>query len=211
MGKLQTAFKEELFIRKIRSKLPYLFQMAEIDCSRAGKLGMEIGLVRERILIAMLIYKFGLENVDVGIPATEPEIDVKVFDKPISIKTITNPRITGIKLIWTVDSKKVKEFKTNYTPASDILLTHINWNNKGSIFLIPLHVQSVILKKLSRKYYFKLPKLGTNPRGVELSKEAVQLMINHADTVAVEINWVRRGKLNSNTYNRWLKYWQAKD
>ena len=56
-------FEDKKLIQKIKEKLPYLFQLAEVDNSRDGKLGMEIGSARERIVIALLIYKFGEDNV----------------------------------------------------------------------------------------------------------------------------------------------------
>jgi len=78
-------FEDEKLIRKIRQRLPFLFQLAELESSRAGKIGMEVGSLRERILIALLIYKFGEENVETDIPITEPEVDVRLFGEPISI------------------------------------------------------------------------------------------------------------------------------
>ena len=93
--------------------MPTLFQLAEIDSSRAGKIGMEIGSVRERIIIALLIYRFGEENVKSDIPITKPETDVILFGKPVSIKTITG-NLGGVKLIWTVDAKKALDFSKNY-------------------------------------------------------------------------------------------------
>ncbi len=35
--------------------LPHLFFLADLDASRAGKIGMEIGSVRKRIIVALLI------------------------------------------------------------------------------------------------------------------------------------------------------------
>jgi hypothetical protein len=60
--KIYELFDEQQLIKKIKEKLPFLFQLAERDNSRDGKLGMEIGSARERIVIALLIYKFGAEN-----------------------------------------------------------------------------------------------------------------------------------------------------
>jgi hypothetical protein len=82
-------FTDQNTIARIQMRLPALFQIAESESSRAGKVGMEVGSARERILIALLIYKFGEANVETAIPITEPEMDVKVFGCPISIKTIT--------------------------------------------------------------------------------------------------------------------------
>jgi len=45
---------------------------------------MEVGSVREKIIVALLIYKFGKENVETEIPITEPEVDVKLFGTPLS-------------------------------------------------------------------------------------------------------------------------------
>lgn len=103
-------FEDEKLVGKIRRRLPYLFQLAELESSRAGKTGMEVGSVRERIIVALLIYKFGEANVETEIPITSPEVDVKLFGEPVSIKTITGKGFGGVKLIWTVDAQKAREF-----------------------------------------------------------------------------------------------------
>jgi len=102
-SRLGEIFEDERLVNRVRNKLPYLFQLAELESSRAGKIGMEVGSLRERIIVALLIYKFGEANVETMIPITEPEVDVKLFGKPISIKTITGKGFSGVKLIWTVD------------------------------------------------------------------------------------------------------------
>jgi len=86
---IKIMFEDDGLTEKIKSRLPHLFQLAELESSRAGKIGMEVGSLRERIIIALLIYKFGEANVETQIPITEPGVDVKVFGQPISIKTIT--------------------------------------------------------------------------------------------------------------------------
>lgn len=80
-------FTDSEIIRKIQSRLPKLFQIAELESQRAGKVGMEVGSLRERIIVSLLIYKFGETNVETEIPITQPEVDVKLFGHPISIKT----------------------------------------------------------------------------------------------------------------------------
>jgi hypothetical protein len=111
-------FKDKDLIEKIQKRLPYFFQLAELESSRAGKIGMEVGSVREKIIIALLIYKFGEENVTTEIPITESEVDVKLFGKPLSIKTITGKGFSGVKLIWTIDATKAREFHKNYYPRT---------------------------------------------------------------------------------------------
>lgn len=52
-------FNDEILVEKIRTRLPYLFHLAELESSRARKVGMEVGSLREKIIVALLIYKFG--------------------------------------------------------------------------------------------------------------------------------------------------------
>lgn len=87
-SRLIEIFEDEKLIDKIKRRLPYLFQLAELESSRAGKTGMEAGSVREKINVALLIYKFGEANVETGIPIAEPEVDAKLFGEPVSVKTI---------------------------------------------------------------------------------------------------------------------------
>ncbi|MCL4278874.1 MAG: ThaI family type II restriction endonuclease, partial [Ignavibacteriaceae bacterium] len=87
--KILPLFTEEKTIKKIQNKLPKLFQIAELESQRAGKVGMEVGSIRERIIVSLLVYKFGERNVETEIPITEPEVDVKLFGDSISIKTKT--------------------------------------------------------------------------------------------------------------------------
>jgi hypothetical protein len=62
-SKVIEIFEDEVLRERIRNKLPHLFSIAELESSRAGKIGMEVGSIREKILIALLIYKFGERNV----------------------------------------------------------------------------------------------------------------------------------------------------
>ena len=50
---IDSIFYDDVLISKIKDKLPKFFQLAEEDNSRDGKIGMEIGSARERILISL--------------------------------------------------------------------------------------------------------------------------------------------------------------
>jgi hypothetical protein len=204
---LTEIFEDEKLVAKIKRRLPYLFQLAELESSRAGKTGMEVGSVRERIIVALLIYKFGEENVETEIPITEPETDVRLFGEPISIKTITGRSFGGVKLIWTVDAEKAKEFREKYHPHCDILLVQINWEDVGGFYYIPLEVQKRVFDRMGRQNYIKLPKPKTNPRGVEITKKALMSLIEDRDTRRIEINWYRT-KIEFNAYKRWVDLWR---
>lgn len=168
---------------------------------------MEVGSVRERVVVALLIYKFGEANVETQIPITEPEVDAKLFGVPVSVKTITGKSFSGVKLIWTVDAQKAKEFSETYYPHFDILLVQINWNDLGGFYYIPLEVQKRLFDKIGGQNYIKLPKPGTNPRGVEITKEALSSLVGDSETRRIEINW-QRTDIDFNPYKRWIDLWR---
>jgi len=207
--KIRELFSDKELVAKIQNKLPKLFHLAELESSRAGKIGMEVGSLREKIIVALLIYKFGEENIRSDIPITESEVDVEVYENPISIKTITGKTPTGVKLIWTVDSAKSKEFSENYLPSCGMLFIQINWNNGGGFYLISKETQYEVLTKIGRASYIKLPKAGTNPRGVELTRQALQILLQHKDTLVIPINW-KREKIEYKPFKRWIELWAQK-
>jgi len=204
---LTEIFQDNNLVRRIKERLPYLFQLAEIESSRAGKVGMEVGSLRERIIVALLIYKFGEANVETEIPITKSGVDVFLFGQPISIKTITGRSLSGVKLIWTVDAQKAKEFREDYYPECDILLAQINWGNYGGFHYISKSTQQKVFTQIGRKKYIKLPKAGTNPRGVEITQESLAALINDKDTYSIKLHW-QRTKIDYNPYKKWVDYWK---
>jgi len=206
-GHLTEIFEDEALTGKIKRRLPYFYQLAELESSRAGKIGMEVGSLREKIIIALLIYKFGEINVETDIPITEPEVDVKLFGQPVSIKTITGRGFSGVKLIWTVDAQKAKEFRENYYPRYDILLVQIVWNARGGFYHISLEAQERLFEEMGRERYIKLPTPGTNPRGVEITREALSHLVQDKETRVIDIFW-QRSEIDYHPYKRWIDYWR---
>jgi len=206
-SRLDEIFEDGKLVDKIKKLLPHLFHLAELESSRAGQIGMEVGSLRERIVVSLLIYKFAEENVDTELPITEPEVDARLFGQPVSIKTITGKGLGGVKLIWTVDAQKAKEFRESYYPHFDILLVQINWEATGKFCYIPLEAQKRHFEDIGRKKYIKLPKPGTNPRGVEITKEALSWLAEAKETKVIEIPW-KRSKVDYSPYKRWVDYWR---
>lgn len=200
-------FHDQAIIRKIQSKLPELFYIAELESSRAGKIGMEVGSVREKILIALLIHKFGLKNIQTDLPIHESEIDVIVHGKPLSIKTITGKRLGAIKLIWTVDRHQALLFGKECFPKCGILLAHINWGGVGGLHLISKDLQVNLMNRIGREEYLTLPKPGTNPRGVEMSTMAVRSLTQDPQCLTIPVKWNKREK-QFDPYKRWLELWE---
>ena len=199
---------------KIKAKLPVLFTIAEKESSRAGKIGMQVGSMRENILISLLIWKFGEENVKTDLPITTSEVDVLVNGSPLSIKTVTGNAL--VKLIWTDDPQKTKSFIASYSPACDMLLAKIVWqsaeekksedSSTGGLYFISVGSQHRVYEQLKDRY-FKIPKKGTNARGLGLSPHAFDLLLHDAETLKLDIVW-KKGDLNHNIYKRWIEYWE---
>jgi hypothetical protein len=212
---LDELFGDERLCEKIRLKLPFLFDLAEQQASRGGRVGMEVGTLREQILIALLIYKFGEAKVDLDIPITEHEVDVRVLGHPLSIKTVTaqSQRTPDVKIVWTVDWNKVEEFVRTYEPKYEMLLVIVRWGNMGGFYGIPLQAQREIFEQLGKERYLRIPKPGTNPRGVDISSVAVEALLKHRSTKALTIAWSPPDNLTAEElrlapYKRWLQYWQ---
>jgi len=200
-------FEDEALKNKIGERLPHLFTLAAKESSRAGNIGMQAGSLRENIIIALLIYKFGEQNVRIDKPIIAPEVDVEVFGVPVSIKTVSSKGLTGVKLVWTVDAQKAREFSEKYYPRCDMLFVHIIWGGVGGFYYIPLVVQRKLFEEMGRERYMKLPKPGTNPRGVEITKEALSQLVQGKETKVIEINW-RRSEVEHDPYKRWVDYWK---
>jgi len=207
---LKDLFTDKGIVAKIQSKFPLLFHIAEEETKRDGKIGMEVGTIRERIIISLLIYYFGEQYVNTHVPTTEAEKDVILANCPISIKTISsksNHSYGGVKVSWTVDAAKATEFAANYTPSCDILFVHICWSSIGAFYYIPKVVQEDVLLSLGSDNYIKLPKAGTNPRGVEFSNTALQLLCGNSKTFKIDINWIKPD-LQVNIYQKWIDLWR---
>ena len=155
----------------------------------------------------VLIHKFGLENVQTDLPIHESEVDVIVNGNPISIKTITGKQIGAFKLIWTVDRRQAIRFGNEYLPTCDILLAHINWGGDGGLHFFPEELQTQVLRQLGRDEYLTLPKPGTNPRGVEMSKKAVRVLSGHLQSLTIPVQWDKR-EIRFDPYEHWLELWE---
>lgn len=197
---------DRALIERIKKKLPKLFRIAEIESFRAGKIGMQVGYIREDIIVSLLIYKFGESNVKTNITGNESEVDVKLFGQPISVKTKTGNSLNGIKLVWTVDAKTAKEFQRVYYPSCDMIFAQIIWGGEGGLYFIPVEIQRDLHKQIGGENYIKLPKEGTNPRGAEITSTALKSLINNDETKVIKISW-QKPDINYNLFKRWVDYW----
>lgn len=54
----------------------------------------------------------------------------------------------------------------------------------------------------------KLPMPGTNPRGVEIRKEALEKTQNHENTYEIKVHWTKQD-IQISPYKRWVDYWET--
>ena len=202
-------FNNPTLATRIKERLPEFFYIAELESSRAGKAGMEVGSARERVIIGLLIYVFGKQNVISNLPITEAEVDAIVLGTPISIKSITGTRLGGVKLIWTVDHAKAMAFINSYLPSCDMMLIQINWEKSGGIYYFTQRSQKAVLNRIGRERYFVAPKQGTNPRGVEISGAALSWLVEQNDSMYLPIQWNRQ-VVEYDPYGRWVELWGRK-
>lgn len=198
-------FDNQTVIEAVKAKLPEMFVIANKECSRNGKVGMEVGSLRERIIIALLIQQFGARNV-VTNGITEHELDVLFFNERISIKTVSGPDLTEIKAVWTVDHESARDFIANYCPTCDILLIHINWGGTGCIYYIPLSVQQDLLNSVGRENYLKMPPENTNPRGVVIRKNIVKRLAADQNTIRKSMSWPEVN-VDYDPHDKWVEMW----
>lgn len=89
----------------------------------------------------------------------------------------------------------------------DIVLAQISWNKTGGLYLFPVEAQQRAFEALGRETCLVPPKPGTNPRGVEISSEALVMMARDENSRLIKILW-NRSVIKHNPYLRWLDYWR---
>ncbi len=110
--------------------------------------------------------------------------------------------------------RQVTRFVEAYEPKCDMLLVVVRWGGTGGFYGIPLRAKAEVFETLGKERYLRLPKRGTNPRGVEISSEGMEKLLKHRLTKVLEIDWQRPTDLEARElklapYMRWLQYWQS--
>lgn len=195
-------FNNEYFTLLVQNNLPTLFKKAEIESMRGGKIGMEVGVLRERILTSLLIKSFGEKNVKCDFSSTDSSKDTQVFEDLLSIKTFMNNGYNGIKIFWASDNKTVKKAVEQYVPQNHFLISNINWgSNKGGLYLINLETQMELFNSIGVENYLKVN--NGNNRGISIQTDVLKQLLSHKNTKKIIIDW-GEPKLNYNIFERWI-------
>ena len=199
---LRDLLTDEKTIGHFVSGLPEAFEMvaAELPSNPA------IGLLREQVIVGFLMAKLGSDKVKVADSNTQRDYDLLIDSLPLSLKTITGQG--GLKILWTVDQVRVAKELKSYQPKSDLLLIRIFWGSRvKSVFYIPITAQQETRAHLGQDYLHV--GTGTNHRGIEISKKAINRLESHAATIALEVEWRKQG-LGFKPYERWEAFWRGK-
>lgn len=195
-------FENPIFRTMVTTNLPKLFKKAEIESMRGGKIGMEVGVLRERILVALLLKSFGEKNVKFDFSSTDNSKDTQVFGDILSIKTFMNNGYGGIKVFWASDNQSVMNAINRYTPQNHLLISNINWGTQnGGLYLINLETQTEIFNTIGVEKYLKIN--NGNNRGISIQTEVLKTLLSHKETKQIIVDWVDP-KLEYNIYERWM-------
>lgn len=164
-------FQQEKYIKGLIS----LYQLSQTECSRSSGLTPEVGSSREKDLIASFASNPILKvNYDIS---NEKEEDVKINNNNISIKHSSNKNNTqsGIKIIWTVDLEKRKEFIKHFIFKCNLIIVYVRFDTKmenGYIEIIYISCDELIHQQMNSSIrnepIFKC--LKGNSRGIEFDK-----------------------------------------
>lgn len=191
------------YLKIIQQNLPSAFQTVEDEL----KGNPAVGLLREQVILGMLVAFLGEEKVELVPSGVNPDIDCYVDSKPLSIKTVSSS--SGIRLKWTSNAVKAKEFIDSYKPTSDLLVVRIIWRELGGILFIPLDIQQHVFSQIGVTRYLDY-RGTTNTRGVNLSPEAERAFYRHPRMVNLPILW-KRTEETINPISKWIDYWREKD
>lgn len=159
-----------------------LYSDSQAECKRNGKCGMEIGMSREKDLLAVLTDYIG-EEVETDIDNSLVE-DFRVNSEKISIKHISDTVGKGsMKVKWTSDTEQATKFLTTMLALepdhyTHMLIVYIDLKGKRISIICVAEKQVIEIVRFLGKRAFNSA-TGTNNRGVDYSKEMMALLIKY--------------------------------
>ncbi len=155
-----------------------LYSASNSECRRNGKLGMEVGMAREKDQVAVISLFLG-DSVNHDIPNDLPE-DILVFGEKISIKHSSSKVGTKVKVKWTSENESVEAARASLLSAPDdyyphLLITYLDASrNLITIIGISSEHNRNTIRSLGESA-FHVP--GGNSRGIEYSPSAMRELL----------------------------------
>ena len=200
------------YIELLRDKLPYAFEVAEAECRRVQMrkgitqetTGQEVGLLREKVLVAFLRHILGDMRV-VSPSANTTMIDVLVCGTPVEIKSAS--KSGKVKAKWTANESPAKATINTFSFSADMLLARVWWDkDKESLFYVPREILQEVSQGKAPSEYLILPK--GNSRGIDFKPDFIRGVEDHPCTTRVSIDWQKRG-VKIDPLERWQGYWAS--
>lgn len=159
-------------------ELVSLYADSQQECQRNKKLGMEVGMSREKDLIAIMKEYLG-DEVEFSINNHCCE-DVLVLNQKISIKHCSVKRGKGlIKIKWTSDNTQAANYINNVLDNVDEHCHHmiIVYISQPTIEIVGISRTTIAnaIKELQQDAF--VSRTGTNNRGIEYSKKMMDRML----------------------------------
>ena len=176
----------KLFENKIcLPKLIKLYFMSHMEHQRNNRLTADVGMSREKDIIAYMKYILG-DSVDYKID-NEKEEDIICDGKKISIKHSSAKSLNhaSIKLQWTENKERQKKFIEKFKFTCDLMIIYVRFKlSCGEIEV--MYCKCDVLNELFD--YFKMNKKDTfkmrensNGRGIEFNRFFFEAMIKKCD------------------------------
>ena len=187
-------FADEEFVSYMQEHLPKYMRNANNLSLHNGKLGPESGKMRERSLIYLLqryvgedAYDAPVDDFKIGV--MEKSLDVMMFDRRVSIKTVTwtGTKVPGVKINWVDDKQKALEEARHYVPDCDLLFLPITWGRSDYLYYLPQSLQHETMESVGRDRYFDIGK-GYS-KGTKIKCDVMHEMMRHQDTLKLPISW----------------------
>ena len=198
-------FESEDRLNRLVTGLPNAFETVRHEMPKGNP---AVGILREHVLTGFFINEFGEDDVVVPDWGVERSYDLEICGQYTSVKTGTNR--TQVKVSWTADSLTIGSEVAEYQPFCDIFLVEIFWGRSAeSIFYIPLSVQEDAKKQTDESKYlsYLTAAVGTNLRGISITKEAMKILRSHKDTKRATVDRTETG-ITAKPHDRWVDYWE---
>ena len=197
-------FETEITLSRLVTRLPQAFEIVKQEMPKGNP---AVGVLREHIITGFFLSEFGQSNVSVPDKGIERGFDLQLFGRELSIKTGTGN--TPPKVLWTVDPLRIGvEISRDYRPSCDMFLVHIFWGKrKESIFYIPVEAQHEVRVSMGDDYLEA--KVGTNHRGIAITRAAMNSLKAHEQTRVASVDWVESG-LTTSPFTRWVDFWRER-
>jgi len=184
-------FADPKFTRYLQRFWPIFVARANDLCLQNGKLGQEVGKMRERVIL-YLFYRYLGEDAencalnDQTVSVNEKGKDTLLFGRDVSIKTIsaTGNQFHQLKISWIEDKIMADEIARTWVPQFDLLLCRLKWNCKTEgFYYIPKDAQQEVISQEANA----LKTSGGYGKGTSLSKKACESLVSHPKTLKIPI------------------------